>query len=184
MTVIEVAEREREREKWRIAVRCLLEGGGVLLVEPYCGEGPHMIPQNAAPYHGRTKNPEIHPQRTNTRRTSLHFHISSVFPAIGSRIHPASVPTFSLNSLNRSTPYMRPLGSTTGSFSTMLFVWCAYGTLRASSLSSVLQMGQTVVVDEEALAEDDVKAEWQAGVLSADRPAERAMWRSGRGGSE
>ena len=156
----------------------------MLLVEPYCGEGPHMIPKTPRHAIPEVKTRILFPQRTNTRRTSLHFHISSVFPAIGSRIHPASVPTFSLNSLNRSTPYMRPLGNTTGSFSTMLFVWCAYGTLRASSLSSVLQMGQTVVVDEEALAEDDVKAEWQAGVLSADRPADRAMWRSGRGGSE
>lgn len=57
----------------------------------------------------------------------------------------------------------------------MLFVWCAYGTLRASSLSSVLQIGQTVVVDEDAFAEDDVNAEWQAGVLRAERPADRAM---------
>jgi hypothetical protein len=57
----------------------------------------------------------------------------------------------------------------------MLFVWCAYGTLRASSLSSVLQMGHTVVVDEEALADEDVYAEWQAGVFRADRPADRAM---------
>ena len=39
-------------------------------------------------------------------------------------------------------------------------------------------------MDEEAFAEDDVYAEWQAGVLSADRPAERAMWRRGRGGRE
>jgi hypothetical protein len=41
----------------------------------------------------------------------------------------------------------------------MLFVWCAYGTLRASSFSSVLQMGHTVVVEEDALAEEDVYAE-------------------------
>jgi hypothetical protein len=31
--------------------------------------------------------------------------------------------------------------------------------LRASSFSSVLQIGQTVVVDEDALAEEEVKAE-------------------------
>jgi hypothetical protein len=36
-------------------------------------------------------------------------------------------------------------------------------------------MGQTVVVEEEALAEEEVYAEWHAGVLSADSPAERAM---------
>jgi hypothetical protein len=40
------------------------------------------------------------------------------------------------------------------------------------------------VVDEEALADDDVNAEWHAGVLRAERPAERAMWRRGRGGRE
>lgn len=45
-------------------------------------------------------------------------------------------------------------------------------------------MGHTVVVDEDALADDDVYAEWQAGVFSAERPADKAMWRSGRGGSE
>lgn len=56
--------------------------------------------------------------------------------------------------------------------------------MRASSLSSVLQMGQTAVVDEEAFADEEVKAEWQAGVFSAERPAERAMWRRGRGGKE
>ena len=41
-----------------------------------------------------------------------------------------------------------------------------------------------MVVDDDALAEEDVNAEWQAGVLRAERPAESAMWRSGRGGSE
>lgn len=56
--------------------------------------------------------------------------------------------------------------------------------MRASSLSSVLQIGQTVVVDEDALADEEVNAEWHAGVLRAERPAERAMWRSGRGGRE
>jgi hypothetical protein len=44
-------------------------------------------------------------------------------------------------------------------------------------------MGQTAVVDEDAFADEDVYAEWQAGVLSADKPALRAIWRSGRGGS-
>jgi hypothetical protein len=37
----------------------------------------------------------------------------------------------------------------------MDFVWCAYGTFLASSLSSVEQMGQTVVVAEAALDEAD-----------------------------
>jgi hypothetical protein len=86
-----------------------------------------------------------------------------------------------LKVFNLSLPYIRPFGNTTGSFSTMLFVWCAYGTFLASSFSSVEQMGQTVVV---LLADDDVYAEWQDGVLSAERPAESAMWRRGRGGSE
>jgi hypothetical protein len=45
-------------------------------------------------------------------------------------------------------------------------------------------MGHGAVPDDDALAEDDVYAEWHAGVLSADRPAERAMWSSGRGGRE
>lgn len=56
--------------------------------------------------------------------------------------------------------------------------------MRASSLSSVEQMGQTDVVLEEAFAEEDLTAEWQEGVFRAERPAERAMWRRGRGGSE
>jgi hypothetical protein len=45
-------------------------------------------------------------------------------------------------------------------------------------------MGQTEVVDEEAFADEEVSAEWQAGVLRAERPALRATWRRGRGGSE
>lgn len=36
-------------------------------------------------------------------------------------------------------------------------------------------MGQTVVVDDEAFADEDVYAEWQDGVLSAERPALRAI---------
>ena len=62
----------------------------------------------------------------------------------------------------------------------MLLVWCAYGTLRASSFSSVLHIGQTVVEDEDALAEEDVYAEWHAGVLRADSPADKAICRSGK----
>ena len=45
-------------------------------------------------------------------------------------------------------------------------------------------MGQTDVVDEEALDLLLAYAEWQEGVLSAERPAERAMWRRGRVGRE
>lgn len=103
---------------------------------------------------------EIHP-RTNayniyTLRISLSRQASPFSPPTGSFTHPASVPTFLLKALSRSLPYTLPFGSTTGSFSTMLLVWCAYGTFRASSLSSVLHIGHTVVVDDEALAEEDV----------------------------
>lgn len=91
-----------------------------------------------------------------TLRTSLSRQASPFSPPTGSFTHPASVPTFLLKALRRSLPYIRPFGSTTGSFSTILLVWCAYGTLRASSFNSVLHMGHTVVVDEEALAEEDV----------------------------
>lgn len=45
-------------------------------------------------------------------------------------------------------------------------------------------MGHTVVVELEAFAEEDVNAEWHAGVLRAERPAESAMCRRGRGGRE
>lgn len=45
-------------------------------------------------------------------------------------------------------------------------------------------MGQTDVVVLVALDDDDAYAEWQDGVLRAERPADRAMCRSGRGGSE
>ena len=40
------------------------------------------------------------------------------------------------------------------------------------------------MVDEEAFEELLAYWEWQDGVLSAERPAERAMWRRGRDGSE
>ena len=79
---------------------------------------------------------------------------------------------------------MRPLGRTTGASSTILLVCRAYGTLRASSLSSALQMGQTVVAEDEAFVDEGMYSEWQAGVLRAERPALRAMCRRGRGGSE
>ena len=42
-------------------------------------------------------------------------------------------------------------------------------------MSSVEQIGQTDVVVDEALEEDDANAEWQAGVFSADNPADKAM---------
>lgn len=130
-----------------------------------------------------THNSKPHTQSTKTLLTSASLQTPSPsFPPTfaGSLIHPASVPTNSLNTLSLSLPYTRPFGSTTGSFSTILFVWCAYGTLRASSLSSVLQMGQTLL---EGVVEG-VRVEWQAGVFRAERPAERAMWSNGRGGRE
>jgi hypothetical protein len=45
-------------------------------------------------------------------------------------------------------------------------------------------MGQTVVVAEGPIVAEGVCDEWQAGVFRAERPAERAMWRRGRGGRE
>lgn len=63
-------------------------------------------------------------------------------------------------------------------------MWCAYGSLRASSFSSVEQMGHTEVVVELALAVLLACLEWHEGVLRADRPAESAIRRSGREGSE
>jgi hypothetical protein len=47
-------------------------------------------------------------------------------------------------------------------------------------------MGQTDVVTEEDEVGDideDRWEEWHDGVFNADRPAERAMWRSGTAGS-
>lgn len=79
----------------------------------------------------------------NTFRTSLSLHISPLTPPTGSLTNPFSVPIFSLKLFSRSLPYILPLGRTTGSSSTMLLVWSAYGTFRASSLSSVEHIGQT-----------------------------------------
>lgn len=45
-------------------------------------------------------------------------------------------------------------------------------------------IGQTDVADDVALEDELVNWEWQDGVLSAVRPAERARCRSGRGGNE
>lgn len=48
----------------------------------------------------------------------------------------------------------------------------------------MLHIGQTEVVteDEEVGEMEDMCEEWQEGVLRAERPAERAMWRSGTEG--
>ena len=57
-------------------------------------------------------------------------------------------------------------------------------------MSSVEQMGHTDVVREEEDVgdmEESVECgwvEWQEGVLRAERPAERAMWRRGTEGRE
>jgi len=51
-------------------------------------------------------------------------------------------------------------------------------------LSSVEQIGHTFAVLECGLADEEAKAEWQAGVLRAERPAERAMCRRGRVGRD
>ena len=56
--------------------------------------------------------------------------------------------------------------------------------MRARSLSSVEQMGQTDVVVELAFAVLLACFEWQEGVFRAESPAESAIWRSGRAGSE
>jgi len=111
-----------------------------------------------------------------TRRSSPTLYSS---PSVGSLTHPSSSPTFLLISNSRSRPYTLPFGSTTGSFSTWLLVWWAYGSLRASSFSSVEQIGQTVVVEELAFAVLLANSEWQEGVFKEERPAERAMRRRG-----
>lgn len=94
----------------------------------------------------------------------------------------------------------------TGSFSTWDLVWCAYGRLRANSFSSVEQIGQTELIGEIAVAVMEAAAaaaeagllvrvgiilelvlaylEWQEGVFRAERPAQRAMCKSGRWGRE
>lgn len=54
----------------------------------------------------------------------------------------------------------------------------------ANSFSSVEQIGQTDVEVESEFELEEVYAEWQDGVFSADNPAERAMCRSGRDGRE
>ena len=51
------------------------------------------------------------------------------------------------------------------SFSTELFVWCAYGTCLASSFSSVEQIGHSDVVIDEVLVLEEVYCEWHAGVF-------------------
>lgn len=45
------------------------------------------------------------------------------------------------------------------------------------------QIGQSEVVELAVLDGEDETGEWQDGVLRAERPAERAMWRRGREGS-
>lgn len=109
---------------------------------------------------------------------------SKTSEVVGSLTKSGPNPTLALISSSRSRPYILPFGNTIGSFSTLLLVWCAYGRFRASSFSSVEQMGQTVVVEELAFAVLLAYFEWQDGVLSTERPAERAMCRSGRAGSE
>lgn len=56
--------------------------------------------------------------------------------------------------------------------------------LFARSLSSVEQIGQTEVVEEWGFELEDAYAEWQDGVFRAERPAERAMCKRGRVGSD
>ena len=66
-------------------------------------------------------------------------------------------------------------------------MWFAYGTFRASAFSSVLHIGQTELViedEDDGDAEEDRCDEWHDGVLSADKPADSAIWSSGTAGIE
>jgi hypothetical protein len=82
-----------------------------------------------------------------TFRTLLSSNISFV---VGSLTSPGFNPALAHICISRSRPYILPFGKTTGSFSTALLLWWAYGRFRASSLSSVEQIGQTDVVVEPA----------------------------------
>jgi hypothetical protein len=56
--------------------------------------------------------------------------------------------------------------------------------LRASSFSSVEQIGHTDVEVDCEFELDDVYAEWHRGVLRAESPAESAICNNGCDGSE
>lgn len=115
-------------------------------------------------------------------KTFLTVVLSHSSPVVGSLIFPSGSPNFAANSSSLARPYILPFGKTTGSGSTDDRTWCAYGTFRARSLSSVEQIGQSEVVELTVLDDEDATGEWQDGVLRAERPAERAMWRRGREG--
>lgn len=98
---------------------------------------------------------------------------------------PSGRPALRAYSSSRLRAYTLPLGSMRRSCSTWLWVWWAYGTFRASSLSSVEQMGHTELVRlVEWLGVEELLAceLWQAGVLRADKPDCRAIWRRGKEG--
>lgn len=84
---------------------------------------------------------------------------SKISPVIGSLTFPSGTPAFLLISDKRPIPYIRWFGRTTGSFSTELFVWWAYGTCLASSFNSVEQIGHIEVVREFGLALEEAIAE-------------------------
>lgn len=109
---------------------------------------------------------------------------SNTSDVVGSLTLPTSSPTLALISSNRSRPYTLPFGRTMGSCSTLLLLCWTCRRFRASSFSSVEQIGQTVVVVELALELLLAYFEWHEGVLSAESPAERAMCSRGRVGRE
>jgi hypothetical protein len=125
----------------------------------------------------------------------LYYEINTFFtlstsktsPVLKSFNHPFSSPLLLLYSTNLLSPYTYPFGSNTKSLSTWLLVWWAYGTFRASSLSSVEHIGHIEVVREEQDVGEIVvcgRELWHEGVLRAERPAESAMCSSGTEGSE
>ena len=109
---------------------------------------------------------------------------SKTSEVVGSLTRPTSNPTLALISNSRSRPYTLPFGSTIGSCSTLLLLCWTCRRFRASSLSSVEHIGQTVVVVELAFELLLAYLEWQEGVLRAERPAERAICSKGRVGRE
>lgn len=111
------------------------------------------------------------PQEMKTFRTC---DISKTSEVVGSFTRPSSNPTLALISSNRSRPYTLPFGRTMGSYSTLLLLCCTCRRLRASSLSSVEHIGQTVVVVELAFELLLAYLEWHEGVFNAESPAERA----------
>lgn len=118
-------------------------------------------------------------------KTFFSFSEGITSPVRRSLTWPSGKPALRAYSSSRLRAYTLPLGSMSKSCSTWLWLCWAYGTSRASSLSSVEQMGHTELVRlVEWLGVDELLAceLWQAGVLRADRPDCRAMCRRGKEG--